>query len=161
MVTFFEIVKRALNGPYSTEWDFDLELLVPKLREVVRKYEIHFDSEDPIPVDDRMADNVFAAALELCAETGCYCTDTNRIIQFTREEIAEALQEAPRKPQFGEGRDRKAMVGREPECDIPPWCYVGAGGATCTDQDVYVRLVEGYGNSFSSLHTYFFKFHRI
>ena len=114
MVTFFEIVKRALNGPYSTEWDFDLELLVPKLREVVRKYEIHFDSEDPIPVDDRMADNVFAAALELCAETGCYCTDTNRIIQFTREEIAEALQVGPLEPNALDGnlREHAVAIGR-------------------------------------------------
>lgn len=147
MVTFFEIVRRALNGPYRTEKDFDLKVMVPKLREVVEKYEIQYDSEDAIPMDDRMADRVFEAALELCAETGCYCTDTSRVIQFTPEEIMAALKEAPANPKFGEGRDRKAMVGRQPESDVPPWCYVGAGGATCTDQDVYVRLVEGYGRN--------------
>jgi methylamine--corrinoid protein Co-methyltransferase len=147
MIDFFEIIKRALNGPYYSERDFDLKVMVPKLREVVKKYDIRFDPENPVPNDDKLADDVWQAALELCAEVGTYCNDTSRVIQFSADEIREALRDAPVAPVFGEGRDRKALLGREPESDIPPWCFVGAGGATCSNEDIYVRLVEGYGRN--------------
>jgi methylamine--corrinoid protein Co-methyltransferase len=145
MIDFFEVIKRALNGPYFSERDFDMKVVVPKLRQVVKKYGIRFDPSNPIPHDDNMADDVFQAALELAAETGCYCADTSRVIRFTRDELLEALRDAPAAPVFGEGFDRKAMVGRKPESPIPPWCFLGAGGATCSDTDVYARLLEGYG----------------
>ena len=149
MIDFFEIVKRSLNGPYYTEKDFDLKVMVPKLREVLKKYDIgsYVPGEAVVPNDDELADRVFEAALELCAGTGCYCTDTSRVIEFSEEEIGEALRDAPTDPVFGEGADRKAMPAREPESDVPPWCFVGAGGATCSNEDVYVRMVEGYGRN--------------
>jgi len=145
MLDFFEIIRRAMNGPYYPEKDYDLKVFVPKLREIVKKYGIRFDSQDPVNLSDKLADDVFEAALELCTEVGCYCNDTSRVIQFTREELLEALRDAPSAPVFGEGADRRAMVGRKPESTIQPYCYVGAGGATCSNADVYVRLVEGYG----------------
>jgi methylamine---corrinoid protein Co-methyltransferase len=147
MIDFFEVIRRALNGPYYSERDFDMKVVVPKLRQVVKKYDIRFDPQNPIANDDKLADDVFQAALELCEETGCYCTDTSRVIRFTREELLEGLRDAPAAPVFGEGFDRKAMVGRKPESSIPPWCFLGAGGATCSNTDVYVRLVEGYGRN--------------
>jgi len=147
MITFFEVIRRTLNGPYYSEKDYDMKVVVPKLREVVKKYDICYDPENPIPNDDQLADDVFRAALELCVETGCYCTDTSRVIRFTKEEVLEGLRDTPSAPVFGEGADKKALVGRQPESDIPPWCFVGAGGATCSNEDVYVRLVEGYGRN--------------
>lgn len=147
MINFFEVIRRALNGPYYTERDYDLKVMVPKLRELVKKYDIRYDPENPVPNDDKLADDVFQAAVELAAATGCYCTDTSRVIQFTKEEIMEGLRDAPAAPVFGEGFDRKTMLGREPESDVPPWCFLGAGGATCSNEDVYVRLVEGYGRN--------------
>ena len=147
MIDFFEIVKRALNGPYCSEPDFDMKVFVPALRAVVKRYGMRFDAQNPIPNDDRLADDVFQAALDLCVETGVYCTDTNRVIKLTRDELLEGLRDAPAAPLFGEGRDRKAMIGRRPDSDLPPWCYVGAGGATCSSEEVFVRLVEGYGRN--------------
>ena len=120
MVNFFEIVRRAIEGPYYTEKDFDMKVLVPK---------------------------VFQAGLELHSAVGTYCTDTSRVIQLTEEEILQGLRDAPAAPVFGEGSDRKTLVGRRPESDSPPWCFLGAGGATCSNEDVYVRLVEGYGRN--------------
>jgi methylamine--corrinoid protein Co-methyltransferase len=147
MLDFFEIIRRALNGPYYSEQDFDMKVVVPKLRQVVKKYGIRWDGKTPVSNDDQLADDVFQAALELCVDTGSYCTDTNRVIRVTKEELLEALRDAPAAPVFGEGRDRKVMVARKPESTIPPWCYVGAGGATCSSEDVFVRLVEGYGRN--------------
>ena len=39
------------------------------------------------------------------------------------------------------------MLARKPESSDPPYCYVGAGGSVVTSEDVYVRLVEGYGRN--------------
>ncbi len=147
MLDFFEVVRRSLNGPYYAEQDFDMKIVVPKLRQLVKKYGIKFDPNNPVCNDDPLADKVFQAALELCAEVGCYCTDTSRVIRFSMEELLEGLRDAPVSPMFGEGRDRKAMLARRPESDLSPWCYVGAGGATVSSEDVYVRLVEGYGRN--------------
>jgi len=138
MLDFFEINKRAMNGPYCTERDFDMNIFVPKLREVVKKYGIIYQPGTPINEDDDLADRVFQAALDLCVETGVFVTDTSRIIKCTREEFLEALREAPSAPEFGEGADRKTMLGRKPESDAPPWCFVGAGGATVSNEDVSV-----------------------
>jgi methylamine--corrinoid protein Co-methyltransferase len=147
MIDFFEVIRRALNGPYFSEQDFDMKVVVPKLREVVKRYGLRCDPDNPVPNDDQLADDVFQAALDLCVETGVYCTDTSRVIRFSREELLEGLRDAPSAPQFGEGRDRKTMLGRKPDSSLPPWCYVGAGGAICSSEEVYVRLVEGYGRN--------------
>ena len=71
MIDFFEIIKRALNGPYYSEQDFNIKLLVPKVTEVVKEYGIRYDSETPVPDDDQLADDVFQAGLALCEEVGC------------------------------------------------------------------------------------------
>ena len=147
MVNFFEVIRRALNGPYHTETDFAMKVVVPKLREVVEKYDIRYDAENPVPDDDQLADDVFQAGLELCAATGCYCTSTSRVIQFSKEEILEGLRDAPSAPVFGEGADAKTLLARQPESQAPPWCFLGAGGGIATTEDVYVRLVEGYGRN--------------
>jgi len=147
MVNFFEVIRRALNGRYYTETDFAMKVVVPKLREVLEKYDIRYDAENPVPDDDDLADRLFQAGLELCAETGCYCTSTSRVIGFTKQEILEGLRDAPSAPVFGEGTDEKTMVARQPESDEPPYCFLGAGGGIATTEDVYVRLVEGYGRN--------------
>ena len=147
MLSFFEIIKRALTGPYFTEEEFDLQVLVPKIRQVIKKYDIRYDPQTPLPSDDKLADDVFEAALEFYTDVGTYCTDTGRVIRFTRDEILEGLKDAPESPVLGEGRDQKAMVGRHPESEVPPWCFVGAGGGIVSSEEVYVRLVEGYGRN--------------
>lgn len=147
MIGFFEVVKRALNGPYYSEKDFDLKVFVPRLRQILAKYDIPNSPTGVLPNDDELADRVFQAGLELCVATGVYCTDTGRLIRFTEEEVHQALRDAPHAPVFGEGSDRKVMIARKPDSDLPLWCFLGAGGATCSNEDVFVRLVEGYGRN--------------
>jgi len=146
MVNLLEIVDRSLEGPYTTESNFDLNIFVPKLREVITKYKIKFDLENPLSCDDDLADRVFKAGVELFADVGIYCTDTERIIKFTEEEIMEAVAEAPSSPIFGEGNDAKALVGRKPESDIDPWCFIGAGGAAVTDERLFSSILEAYAS---------------
>ena len=147
MVNFMEIIDRALKGPFYSEKDFDLKVFVLKLREMVKKYEIKYDPENPIPSDNDLADRVFKAGVEFYTNVGTYCVDTERIIKFTEAEIEEALATAPSAPVFGEGKEAKALVGRKPESDIPPWCFIGAGGAAVSNEELFVSILEAYASS--------------
>ncbi len=144
MVSFIEIIDRALKGPFCSEKDFDLKVFVPRLREVIKKYEIKYDPENPIPSDNDLADRIFKAGVEFYANVGTYCVDTERIIRFTEEEIDEALVTAPSAPVFGEGKEAKALVARKPESDIPPWCFLGAGGSAISNEELFSSIMEAY-----------------
>ena len=39
-----------------------------------------------VPCDDEMLDRLWQAAIDLVAEVGVLCTDTRRIIEFSRKE---------------------------------------------------------------------------
>jgi len=92
-----------------------------------------------------LADRLFKAGVEFYTNVGTYCVDTERIIKFTEAEIEEALVTAPSAPVFGEGKEAKALVARQPESDIPPWCFIGATGAIVSCGDIFLSLIQGYG----------------
>ncbi len=48
-------------------------------------------------------------------EKGVYCLTTNRVIELTREEVLEALREAPAELAVGSGRDVRVMKSRHIE----------------------------------------------
>ena len=144
MIGFEEIVDRAMTGPLYSSQDFDLRVFVPKMREVVHKYDLKYDGANPIPVDDALADRIFQAGIEFYAAVGTFCTDSERIIQFTEAEILDALAGAPSGVYLGEGKDRRQLVARRPESSTPPWCSVGAGGAGVSNEQVLTSLVTGY-----------------
>ena len=143
MVSFREILERATKGPIMSSRDFDMKVLIPKVREVVQRYEIRYDPETPCPSDDDLADRIYQAALDLYADAGTYVIDTERVIQFSRKEIEEAIYEAPREAYFGEGPDRCVFKGRKPDDSEIPHCHVGSG--TDTTEDMALKMVEAYG----------------
>lgn len=145
MISFFEIIKRSLEGPYMTADDFAMRLLVPKIREKVKQYGIKWDRETLIPSDDDLADRVFNAGLDLFVDVGCYCTDTSRVLRFSRDEVLEGLRDSFSAPVYGEGSDETTMRARRPESEEEPFYFMGAGGGIISTEDVLVRLVEAYG----------------
>jgi methylamine--corrinoid protein Co-methyltransferase len=148
MVSFCEILERATKGPIMSSRDFDMKVFIPKVREVVEKYKIRYDSSTPCPSDDDLADRIYQAALDLYVDTGTYVMDTERVIQFSRKEIEEAVYEAPREAYFGEGPDRCVFKGRRPDDSEIPHCHVGSG--TDTTEDVALKMVEAYGKIFKA-----------
>jgi hypothetical protein len=143
MVSFHEILERATRGPIMSPKDFDMKVFIPKVREVVEKYKIRYDSGTPCPADDDLADRIYQAAFDLYADVGTYVIDTERAIQFSREEIEDAVYEAPKEAYFGEGPDRCVFKARRPDDSEIPHCHVGSG--TDTTEDVAVKMVEAYG----------------
>ncbi len=144
MLSFYEVFYRFLEGPHVAEMDYDLDF-DQKLRDTVNKYGVKYDPKNPIPQDDQLADNVFAAGLEFYEKIGSYCVDTLRVARFTKREIFEALAEAPGEPVFGKGKDAKKLTARPPESSRAPWFFIGAAGAAVTDERVLSAIVEGYG----------------
>jgi len=143
MLSFDEVVERALTGPICTERDFDLGILVPNLRKVIEKYGIKYDPQNPVPNDDDLADRVWEAGMEFLVETGVYCLDTERRIIFSREEIEGALESCPRKVVFGEGKDAREMPRRLPEDATPPWCSGSGAGPVSTEWNL-INIVKTY-----------------
>jgi len=55
---------------------------VPKLKELVAKSKIKYNSERILNTEDDLIDRVFEGAVDLLAEVGAYCPDTNRVMEF-------------------------------------------------------------------------------
>jgi methylamine--corrinoid protein Co-methyltransferase len=146
MPNFLDFIERANSGPIMTEKDFNMKLLIPNIRDLTREYEIVLDKENPITVDDGMADRLYEAAVELLVRTGIYCQDTNRVIQLDRIEILKSVDEFREgQAHFGEGRDGCAFLSRRPEDKAQPWMHVGTG-IVASSQEIAMAQVEGYGS---------------
>jgi methylamine--corrinoid protein Co-methyltransferase len=145
MLNFLDVYERALKGPIMNEHDFDMKVFIPTLRRVVDEYEIQYDKENPLPANDPAAENLFNAAVDFLSQTGVYCQDTSRVIQFSKKEIRDAVQEAPGKCNAGEGKEAGVFSRRIPDERTIPWLHVGSG-IVATTEEVMSNLIEGYGS---------------
>lgn len=144
MPNLIDFMERAVSGPIVLENDFNLKQLIPNIRKILKDFSLTYTAETPVPGDDDFADRLFAAAIEFVIQTGIYCDDTNRVIQFERDEILAAIQNLPGGSYFGEGRDRKKFVPRNPEDEKKPWCHIGTG-IVASSEDIALAQVAGYG----------------
>ncbi|MBS7655116.1 monomethylamine:corrinoid methyltransferase [Candidatus Bathyarchaeota archaeon] len=143
-ISFIEVLNRSLTGPVSSEKEFDYKVGM-KLRELVKKYDIKYNPENPIPSDNSLADDVFKAAVEFYTDVGTYCMDTERRITFTEDEIKEGIKNVPHATLFGEGNEAKFFSARTLESSEHPWCHVGAGIAV-SSEELLVKLVEAFAS---------------
>ncbi len=145
MLNFLDIYERALKGPIMSEDEFNIKVFIPRLKEVVKNHEIRYDKENPVPLDDQAADNLFEAAVDFLSQVGVYCLDTNRIIQFSRKEILKVLKEASGRCFAGEGKEAGVFEMRRPDEQKPPWLHVGSG-IVATTEEMATNLIEAYGS---------------
>jgi methylamine--corrinoid protein Co-methyltransferase len=145
MTNFLDICEKAIHGPIMTEKDFDMKLFMPKVNETVRKYGIRYDRDNPVPSDDQAADNLFCAAVEFLSSVGIYCQDTNRLIQFTTEEILDGIAKASGQCRMGEGKDAKVLGMRKPDDPKVPWLHVGSG-IVSTTEEMMTNKIEAYAS---------------
>jgi methylamine--corrinoid protein Co-methyltransferase len=117
----WEVMERALTGPFMEEKDFISKRFIPKMREVIKKYEIKYDPKTPVPSDDDLADRIWQAAVEFFLDVGVYNQDTHRIITFTEEEVKEALYSTPDHYVVGAGKDSRVFGHRKVEDTRPPF----------------------------------------
>jgi hypothetical protein len=132
----WEIQGRSNTGPFCDEDEFLPKIFAPKLREIIKKYEIKYDPKTPVPADDKMADRIWQAGWELFREVGLYNTDTHRIIKLSDEEIKEALYATSDRYWVGAGKDAVEWKHRSVEDTEPPFC-IFSPDCTCSEELFY------------------------
>jgi methylamine--corrinoid protein Co-methyltransferase len=111
----WEMMERATTGPFMEEKKFITKLMIPKMREVIKKYEIKYDPKNPVPADDSLADRVWQAAVDFFLEVGTYNQNTHRVMKFTEAELKEALFAAPDQYLVGANQDQRVFGHRDVE----------------------------------------------
>jgi methylamine--corrinoid protein Co-methyltransferase len=132
----WEIQGRSNTGPFCDEDDFLPKIFAPRLREIIKKYEIKYDPKTPVPVDDKMADRIWQAGWELFREVGLYNTDTHRIIKLSDQEITEALYATSDRYWVGAGKDAVEWKHRSIEDSEPPFC-IFSPDCICSEELFY------------------------
>ena len=143
MTGIWEVVRRSKHGPIMRERDFRQKRLLPKAEEMVRDYAISRDPENPVPEDDALADKLFEAALELLLAVGCFVRENNRIIEFSRAELNEALAFARSEVRFGHGVDQRIASHRTVEDATHPVLWMGMPACTIS-QSLYFPAVQSH-----------------
>jgi methylamine--corrinoid protein Co-methyltransferase len=142
MIRFWDVLERAENGKILDvkEWD----RLIGKVgAEVVADYDLKYDPQDPVPSDDALADRMFEAGLTFFEKTGIYCIDTGKVLEFSRDEIMEALDEAPGQVVYGSGNDMVEVPHREVEDPRDPVVNFSAVGTPVTEA-LFVPICQSY-----------------
>lgn len=141
MIPMIEFQNRNLDGPVMEAMEFDVAFS-RKVRELVDKYEIKYEPEQPV-CDDKTADAIFHAGVELLVDIGILNQDVNRVIKYTKEEIeaiAAEYRANPSKVEFGAGKDQMTIAYRTGHDTRPPTNYAGAPGVTPKEEFVaYVQ----------------------
>lgn len=136
----WEIMERASTGQFMEEKDFLNKRITSKMREVIKTYGIKRDPAHPVPSDDAMADAVWQAAWDFFRDVGVYNQDTHRIIEFSEEEMREALYCAPSSYTVGVGKDSRVFGHRTVEDARPPF-VIFSPDITYDEADFYQACV--------------------
>lgn len=100
-----EFWSRAHTGPICFAQDFDTKVYWPKLKAITKKWGITYDPSQMIPCDDDLLDRLWRAAIEMVLEVGVLCTDTQRLITFTEQEVMDVIDNIPDSYTMGSGKD--------------------------------------------------------
>ena len=100
MIDLVEVFERAEIGPLTSETDYYMKRFVPKLTRMIARHGIKWDKNTIINTDDDLTDRIFQAAVDLLAEAGAYCPETNRVMEFTTATRScwPAASARPRRP---------------------------------------------------------------
>jgi len=148
-----ELYDRALTGRRVEEKEFDLKIFPGKLKELIKKYGIAYDPEEPVPQDLDMAKRAFDAAVELLTEVGVYCRDTKSIITIEKREIEKALGCAPTAYVIGEGSEAVECCCRGIGDKRRPIVIGGPCGAPLSEENFMDIMVSHAKEAIDGVHT--------
>jgi methylamine--corrinoid protein Co-methyltransferase len=142
MASVFEVLRRAENGPYIKEHDFDMKLF-KTTSGLVKEHGIKFDKDLVVTKDDKMADGIFEAGLRLATDMGMFSTDTSRIIEFSEQELLQALRLAPQEMVLGLGKDARVLRARR-SGDGYPMIVCGGCPGTPLPEELFLPVMMSY-----------------
>ncbi len=144
MIPISDFQRRSLTGPVMKEQEFDM-FFAKTIRSIVKRYPIKFNPEEIIP-DDTLVDAIFEAGIDLLVEVGLYNRDTQRVIQFARDEVVQIAKDVwggPREVSFGKGKDEAAVIYRTHEDPRPPTIWMGSAGMVSTEE-LYIPYMQSF-----------------
>ncbi|MCL4535110.1 MAG: monomethylamine:corrinoid methyltransferase [Bacteroidetes bacterium] len=115
MLSLLDIAERTQKGPKMDVNDWNMGLF-RKMNELVKRYDIVADAGGSwFNLDPGIEDRVFQAGLDFLTEMGIYCVTTGRIVQFSAEEVRQAIAEIPRSIIVGADRDTRVIESQPVE----------------------------------------------
>lgn len=125
-----EIFRRSDKGPVCTDANWNKRIIPKSVKEKLETYGLKntCTPEDPIPADNGLADRFWEAGFDLAVDVGLLCTDTERRIEISEEEIKARLKGLPKEMIMGSGKDMFIMKAREVEDERPPITNLGPFG---------------------------------
>jgi methylamine--corrinoid protein Co-methyltransferase len=143
LVKLVEMLQRAKDGPSCSVREWEIKVIPQTVKKYLKKYDLEhtFNKEVPVNQDLALADRFFEAGLELAVEIGLLCPETEAVIKVSREEILQAIEEAPDHLILGEGPDQFILKAREVEDKNPP-TFIGPLSIQ-VDEELYVPIAEG------------------
>jgi methylamine--corrinoid protein Co-methyltransferase len=140
-----EVARKAEIGAFMIEKDFDVKEVAMKAFELMKEYDIKYNPDTPVNLDDSLANDLYEAGLKMLLETGIYHFNTHRIIKFEESEVKEALKGIRKNNGVivGKGKDSVKIVPRKPESPIKPTIGGGTLAAPMT-KDNYIELCQAY-----------------
>jgi methylamine--corrinoid protein Co-methyltransferase len=142
VVDIFETLRRADNGPYVKESDFDMKLF-KTTSELVRQFGLKFNKDQVVTDDDKMADSLFQAGLGLAQAMGMLCVDTSRVIEFSKDELRLALKTAAQEMTLGLGKDARILRARRLG-DGYPMTVCGGCPGTPLSEELFLPVMMSY-----------------
>jgi methylamine---corrinoid protein Co-methyltransferase len=124
---------------------WDMKIVPEVVMRLLKEYDIKMKpvGDAVVMSDDALADRLFAAGLALAEQLGTYCVTTNRRVQFSKSEIAAALEVAPVEVHMGDGNDRHIERKRRLEDSSYP-TIKGGGVGTPLPEDLYLPITQSY-----------------
>ena len=116
MISLLDIAERTQKGHKMAEDAWNMSLF-HKVSELVKQYEIpNYTSDTPfLNLDDKLPEKAFQAGVDLLVEHGVYCITTGRVVEFSKQEVLDAIKECPKEIVVGEGKDARVMKQRKVE----------------------------------------------
>ena len=115
MISLLEIANRAYSGHRMNEKEWNIRLF-KTMQKLISENDLTYSGpEQYYGVDDDYVDRAFQATIQFLVEQGTFCVSTNRVIQFTEDEILTAVKATPNQFIVGNGRDARIIQKREIE----------------------------------------------
>lgn len=135
-----DILDRALTGEYCTQKEWDTKRIPLTIRNILKEHGLEktCDMDDPVNTDMELADRFYAAGYQAALELGYLCTDTERIISVSQEELDNALKFAPSEITVGEGKDATVIKARTPSDPYPMKAATSLG--ITVSEDIYPTM---------------------
>ncbi|MFC2030065.1 monomethylamine:corrinoid methyltransferase [Chloroflexota bacterium] len=138
-----EVVKRAETGPLMEANDFLMKRIAANVLKLQKEYDVKWDGKTLLNLDDDLADRCWIAGKELLLQSGIYSMNSRRVIEFSPEEIDDALRFTPSQLTMGQAKDTVTIWRRGIEDPRPPFIFGGPFNAD-VHESTFVKLNEAF-----------------